>query len=91
MRKPSIFKLLRQLQAIDAGLRALENAQTIIPSPKEMYALEELKNLLHALPTSAETCEKACWKRIRAWRYVPYRIDHIPYPAIQEFSTPSSV
>lgn len=72
LRRIRITKLLRQLQSVDAGLRALVDNKTALPSPREMEALEAIRYILRQLPERAETCEAEFWSRINLWRQTPY-------------------
>jgi len=66
-----ITKLLRHLQAVEAGLRELSANKKAVPSPAEMQALDDIQHLLEILPSQAAACEAEFWERIETWRNTP--------------------
>ena len=72
LRRIRITKLLQQLHAVDAGLRALAGDKAALPSPREMEALTAIRHILRDLPERADTYEAEFWQRIDRWRQTPY-------------------
>lgn len=66
--------LHRQLKAVQAGLRHLDDNERIIPSPREMEALEEIQHLLPSLIELCAAYEPKAWERIQRWKDTPYPI-----------------
>jgi len=64
--------MYRQLCAIEEGLQKLDATSRVLPSPREMEALQSLR---YKLPIVIELCaayKPKAWERIHAWQATPY-------------------